>query len=160
MRIQSALAAALVAGAVPAMAQVPTTPPLQNASSQVAQAIPLDRVVAIVGDVIITQSGLQERVIEKRQGGVTPPADSAGLAKFLRGIVNELVDEELLLQKAKELKVEVPESDVKATVDKQYAAVRKNFNSETEFRNELSKAGYGSPDEYKRFISDQIKRNE
>jgi len=160
MRIQSAVAVVMLAGAMPVMAQVPTTSPLQNATSQAAQAIPLDRVVAIVGDVIITQSGLQERVIEKRQGGITPPSDSAGLAKFLRGIVNELIDEELLLQKAKELKVEVPESDVKATVDKQYAAVRKNFNSETEFRNELAKAGYGSPDEYKRFISDQIKRNE
>ena len=157
MRIRSLLQVGLAAGlAAPLAAQV--TVPAQNASN--VTTLPLDRVVAVVGDVIITQSALQERVIEKRQTGVTPPADSAGLSKFLAGIVNELVDEELLLQKAKDIKIEVPDADVASTVDKQYKDIRKRFNTESEFRAELAKAGYGTPDEYRRFMTDQVKRSE
>ncbi len=160
MRIRSALTLALLlAPAAPLAAQVTSTP-VQNTASTVPQSLPLDRVVAVVGDVIITQSGLQERVIEKRQAGLNPPADSAGLSNFLRGVVNELIDEELLLQKAKDIKVEVPDADISSTVDKQYKDIRKRFGSDVEFRAELAKAGYGSPDEYRRFMTDQVKRNE
>ena len=47
-----------------------------------------------------------------------------------------------------------------STVDKTYKDVRKRFTSETEFKAELAKAGYGTPEEYKRFQADGVKRNE
>jgi peptidyl-prolyl cis-trans isomerase SurA len=122
--------------------------------------IPIDRVVAVVGDQIITQSDLQERLIRKRQENAKIPTDSAGFSAFLVGVVNELVDEELLLQKAKELKVEVPDADVANTVDKQVKEVRSRFKSESEYKSELAKAGYGTPEEYKRFLLDGVKREE
>ncbi len=157
MRLRFACSAlALVAAPLALRAQTPAllTP---GASSQ---SIPLDRVVAVVGDVIITQSNLQERLISKRQEGVRIPEDSAGFRTFVSSVVNEVVDEELLLLKAKELKIEVPDADVTSTVDKQFKEIRKRFGSDAEFRAELSKAGYGTPDEYRRFLIDGIKRNE
>jgi peptidyl-prolyl cis-trans isomerase SurA len=116
--------------------------------------------VAVVGDVIITQSNLQERMIQKRQEGVRFPDDSAGFHAFALLVANELVDEELLLQKAKDLKVEVPDADVNSTVEKQFKEIRKRFGSDAEFKAELSKAGYGTPEEYRKFLVEGVKRSE
>ena len=155
-------AALLVAGAAVANAQQkPAAPPAPAQSAvMVANAIPLDRVVAIVGDVPITLSDVQERLIAKRQDGITVPSDSAAFHTFLLGVVNELIDEELLLRKAKELKVEVPDADIANTVDKQVKDIRARFGSDAEYRAELAKAGLGTPEEFKRFRADQVRRSE
>jgi peptidyl-prolyl cis-trans isomerase SurA len=124
------------------------------------QTIPLDRVVAVVGDVVITQSNLQEKLIAKRQEGAKIPTDSAGFRAFVLAAANELVDEELLLRKGKELKVEVPDADIANTVDKQVKEIRGRFTSEAEYRNELAKAGLGTPEEFKRYRLEEVKRTE
>ena len=159
MRLHLALiGTALCAAAIPAGAQAPAAA-LQTSLAG-ASVLPLDRVVAVVGDVIITQSNLQERILQKRQDGVRFPTDSAGWHAFLLTVVGEIVDEELLVLKAKDLKVEVPDADVNSTVEKQYKEVRKKFGSDAEFRSELQKAGYGTPEEYKKFVGDGIRRSE
>ena len=156
-------AALLAAVSTVAGAQVPSTmpvPPALQTPGASTVALPLDRVVAVVGDVIITQSNVQERMIQKRQDGLRVPDDSVGFRALVLSVANELVDEELLLQKAKDIKVEVPDADVNSTVEKQYKDIRKRFGSDAEFRSELSKAGYGTPEEYKKFLVDGIKRSE
>ena len=160
MRAPLSLSAAALLAAAPAAMQAQTPAPPAAQLSTATQAIPLDRVVAIVGDVVITQSGLQEKLIQKRQEGVTPPTDSAGFHAFALAAVNELIDEELLLQKAKDLKIEVPDADVANTVDKQMKDIRGRFGSESEFRSELQKAGLGTPDEFRRFRTDEVRRSE
>ena len=132
--------------------------PVRLAAS--VEHVPLDRVVAVVGDVVLTQSNLTERMIRKRGEGAKIPTDSAGLRLFVAGTLNEIVQEELILAKAKELKIEVADADVANTVDKQLKEVRARFTTEAEYRRELAKAGYGTPDEYRRFLSDQVKRDE
>ena len=167
LRLSLPAAALLVAAPIALRAQQPTaapapaTPaPAATPAGAVANAIPLDRVVAIVGDVVITQSNLRERLIYKKQNGEKVPTDSAGFAAYSLAVLNELVDEELMVKKGKELKVEVPDADVNSTVDKQYKSIRSQFKSEAEFKAELAKAGYGTPEEYKRFVGDGIRRNE
>lgn len=155
------LAAALLATApAAALAQQPPSPTVVASTAATTRSIPLDRVVAVVGDVVITQSALQEKLIQKRQEGVALPSDSAAFRTFVLGIVNELVDEELLLAKGKELKIEVPDADVNNTVDKQIKEIRARFTSEAEYRNELQKAGLGTPEEFKRFRADEVRRAE
>jgi peptidyl-prolyl cis-trans isomerase SurA len=152
--------AALVAQQPVATPPAPQPPAAARTAVPATGHIPLDRVVAVVGNVVITQSNLRERLVAKTQSGMPAPTDSASLRAASLATLNELVDEELILEKAKELKVEVPDADVNSTVDKQYKAVRSRFPNETEFKSELSKAGYGTPEEYKRFIADGIRRNE
>jgi peptidyl-prolyl cis-trans isomerase SurA len=145
------------------LAATPLVAPAQQKAPALAaqsQTIPLDRVVAVVGDVVITQSNLQEKLIAKRQEGAKVPTDSAGFRAFVLQAANELVDEELLLRKAKDLKVEVPDADISNTVDKQVKEIRARFTSDAEFRNELAKAGLGTPEEFKRYRLEQVKRNE
>jgi peptidyl-prolyl cis-trans isomerase SurA len=164
MRLRLSRSAALLTLAPAALlAQQPgAVAPAEKPSSAVlaSATIPLDRVVAVVGDVIITQSELRERLLAKKQEGAVIPTDSAGLRAFSLAALNELVDEELMLAKAKDIKVEVPDADVNSTVDKQFKAIRSQFRTEAEFRTELAKAGYGTPEEYRHFITDRIRRNE
>ncbi len=160
MRLHSLLSVAGLVAAAPLALHAQTPAPAAQPVGATVQSIPLDRVVAIVGDVVITQSALQERVIQKRGEQVRIPTDSAEFMLFVKGVANELVDEELLVAKAKDLKVEVPDADVVNTVDKQVKDVRGRFSSDAEYRSELSKAGYGSPEEYKRFLTDNVKRSE
>jgi peptidyl-prolyl cis-trans isomerase SurA len=167
MRLRLSLFALIVLAPAALAAQQPTVVPPAPEPAAVARTavpasavIPLDRVVAVVGNVIITQSNLRERLVAKTQSGMPVPTDSAAMRVAALATLNELVDEELIVEKAKELKIEVPDADVNSTVDKQFKAVRSRFQNETEFKSELAKAGYGTPDEYKRFIADGIRRNE
>ncbi|PYP81789.1 MAG: hypothetical protein DMD35_00350 [Gemmatimonadetes bacterium] len=170
MRLRFSVSALIALTPAALVAQQPVAQPAAQPAAQAPAAaraavpatgtIPLDRVVAVVGNVIITQSNLRERLVAKTQTGTPVPTDSASLRAASIATLNELVDEELILEKAKDLKVEVPDADVNSTVDKQFKAVRSRFASEAEFKTELAKAGYGTPDEYKRFIADGIRRNE
>jgi peptidyl-prolyl cis-trans isomerase SurA len=159
LSLQCSAAALLAAAPAAAFAQQPA-PTVVASAATTTRAIPLDRVVAIVGDVVITQSALQEKLIQKRQEGATFPTDSAAFHTFVIGVVNELIDEELLLGKGKELKIEVPDADVNNTVDKQIKDIRARFGSEAEYRAELQKAGLGTPEEFKRYRTDEVRRAE
>ncbi len=160
MRLHILISAASLFAAVPALATAQVPAASQSSTTAAVSVIPLDRVVAVVGDVPITQSDVQERVLAKRQEGAQLPTDSAGFHAFILGVVNELVEEELLLQKAKDLKVEVPDADVNNTVDKQIKDIRSRFGSDAEFRSELVKAGLGTPEEFRRYRADQVRRSE
>src|SRR4029079_2175125 len=103
---------------------------------------------------------LRERLLAKKQEGAVVPKDSAAFKAFALQSLNELVAEELILEKGKEIKTEVPDADVANSVDQQYKSIRSRFGTDAEFRAELAKAGYGTPEEYKRFLTDGIKRNE
>ena len=162
MRFQNQLSAAVLLAAAPfaVRAQQRTTPAPAAQPATAVRAIALDRVVAVVGDVVITQSGLQEKLIQKRQEGAALPTDSVAFHTFVLGVVNELIDEELLLQKGKDLKIEVPDADVTNTVEKQVKDIRGRFSSDAEFRSELQKAGLGTPEEFRRFRADEVRRAE
>jgi peptidyl-prolyl cis-trans isomerase SurA len=161
MRLPLFVSAAAMVAALPLAASAQQVPvPANTQTTAATSVIPLDRIVAIVGDVPITESDVQERVIAKRQEGAQLPSDSAGFHAFLLGVANELVEEELLLQKAKDLKVEVPDADVASTVDKQLKDIRSRFATDAEYRAELRKAGLGTPEEFRRFRTDQVRRSE
>lgn len=148
--------ASLVPAAI-AAGQVPAT----RLSSVRDTILPLDHVVANVGDQIITMYDVQERIIALQQSpGFRPPSNEEEFKKLAMEIVNQLVDEELLVLKAKELKVEIPDTDLLPQVEKQVRDIRGRFKSDAEFRAELMRAGLGSPEEYRRFLMDQMRRGE
>jgi len=148
----AALCACPLAAQQPAVAQPPAQPAAQHAE--------LDRIIAIVGDQPITRFDLEQRILQDAQRGARPPTDSAGLRAYELQTLNTMIDEELLLQKAKELKVEVPDNDLNTAVDRQIRDVKARFPNETEFRTELAKAGLGTPEEYRHMLVDQMRRDE
>jgi peptidyl-prolyl cis-trans isomerase SurA len=123
--------------------------------------VPLDRIVAVVGDQPITQYDIQERILAmQQQPGFKAPANREEFDKLARDVVNQLIDEELLVEKAKQLKIEIPDQDLSANVERQVKDIRSRFASDAEFRAELAKAGLGTPEEYRRFLMEQLRRTE
>ncbi|HEX2778658.1 MAG TPA: peptidylprolyl isomerase [Gemmatimonadaceae bacterium] len=150
---------ALVALATPALLAQPVGAQDSSAAVPVGRQIPVDRIVAVVGNKAILYSNVIEAVNVRRAQGLQLPADSAGQAKVMRQIVDELIDEEVLVQKAKDEHVTVADADLSATVESQIKRVRGQFTTEEEYRTELRKAGFGNPEEYRRSITDEARRS-
>ncbi len=145
----------LVAGLVPLgiAAQTPVSP-----ARALTPALPIDRVVAVVGDQPVLWSDVLTAINQRRAQGLQVPADSASQATLAHTVLGELVDEEILVQKAKELKLEVTDAEITAAADRQIKQVRSQFASDDEYRNELRRAGLGTPEEYRKSLIEQYRR--
>ena len=130
-----------------------------RAQTPVSREIPVDQIVAIVGDKAILYSNVIEAVNARRASGMKLPTDSAGQTAMMRRVVDELIDEEVLVQKAKDEKVIVADADIATGVEQQIKRVRSQFQTEDEFRTELKKAGFGTPEEYRRSLTDEARRS-
>ena len=140
-------------------AQTPTTP-ATTAARPIPPSLPIDKVVAIVGDQPLLWSDVLTNINQRRAQGMQLPPDSAGQAALARQVLSELIDEEILVQKAKEMKLEVVESEITAAADRQIKQVRAQFPTDEDYRNELRKAGLGTPDEYRKSLIDQYRRQQ
>jgi peptidyl-prolyl cis-trans isomerase SurA len=127
-------------------------------SQNIPAALPIDRVVAVVGDQPLLWTDVLTAINQRRAQGMKIPTDSAGQAALARTVLGELIDEEILVQKAKELKLEATESDIAASVDRQIKGIRAQFKSDEEYRNELRNAGLGTPEEYRKSLVEQYRR--
>jgi len=138
---------------IAAFAQIPAA-----VTSGTPPALPIDRVAAIVGDQTVLWSDVITAINQRRAQGLQLPPDSAGQAALAKSVLGELVDEEILVQKAKEMKLEVTDADITAGVDKQIRQARSQFASDEDYRSELRKAGLGTPDEYRKSLIEQYRR--
>ncbi|MGD0483174.1 MAG: peptidylprolyl isomerase [Gemmatimonadales bacterium] len=120
----------------------------------------IDRVVAVVGDRPILLSEVEEKMLLAQSGGARIPADSAGREAMRRQTLEQMVNEEVLYQKARQdTAITVTDADVQNAVDEQVTRVRGQFQTETEFRNQLATAGFNTPEEYRRWLSDEQRRS-
>jgi peptidyl-prolyl cis-trans isomerase SurA len=131
----------------------------QVAPKPSTSTVPLDAIVATVNDVPITRYDLDEAILTKIQRGEikTPPDSATGMA-IRAQVLDDMIQDELIIQKAKDLKVDVPDADITPAVDRQVKDVRSKYASEADFRNALAAAALGSPEEYRKFLMDQYRR--
>jgi peptidyl-prolyl cis-trans isomerase SurA len=142
---------ASLAAQLPAPSAAP--PPAQNPAS-----IPVDRVVAVVGSQVVLWSDVMNSINQQRAAGLQLPPDSAAQAALAKEALNALVDEEILVQKAHLMKIEVTPDEVNRSVDDQARRVRQQFQTDEEYRTELRNAGFGTPEEYRRTLYEQFYR--
>jgi peptidyl-prolyl cis-trans isomerase SurA len=161
------LAALLIVGRAAGAQTTPAgQPPAQPApaqpAAQTATAAPIevDRVVGVVGATPILYSELLDEVNSRRARGMQIPSDPAERRKMELDILGEMVDAELLVQKATDEKVEVTDEELTRTVERQMQQVRGQFPGDAEFRAELRKAGFGTPEDYRRRQLELLRRNE
>ena len=142
------------AALVPAVlgAQTPTV------ARSIPPALPIDRVVAIVGDQPLLWTEVVTAINQRRTQGLKVPTDSAQQATLAHTVLNDLIDEEILVQKAKVMKLEVTDADIASAADRQIKSVRSQFKSDEEYRTELRNAGLGSPEEYRKSLIEQYRR--
>lgn len=146
------LAAACGALALCALAQAPTPPaPAPRLDTRLAappsRVVPVDRIVAVVNDEVITQNDLNERVQLvvrqfQRQGGQLPPADALS-----RQILERMINDLLQVQLAKETGIKVDDLTLDRTIER---IARENNLAMPEFRAALERDGI----RYARFRED------
>jgi peptidyl-prolyl cis-trans isomerase SurA len=140
-----------LAAALPALGQ---QPPASTTTR-------VDGIVAIVGARPILWSEVMELIGQERSRGTQLPEDSAGAAEFARNILTQLIDEEILLQRAAgDTTIQVEDADVAQTVDRQVQQIRTQFPSDQEFLRQLRQAGFGTQDEYRKWMTEQARRSE
>jgi peptidyl-prolyl cis-trans isomerase SurA len=164
-----ALAQDTTATATPAPVPAPDTtavaaPPAPD-TTRTAAALPrdsvvvVDRVVAVVGNRPVLASQVDEELFSRQAQGVDLPKAPEQLDAVRREVVSSIVDEELLVQQAaRDTTIQVTDQEVADGVEQQVRKVRGNFTSEVDYRNELKKAGFQTPEEYRRWLTDQQRR--
>jgi peptidyl-prolyl cis-trans isomerase SurA len=160
MSLKSVVAFLCVVAPFAATAQsvVPIPSAAATSAPNTSMVDTVDRIVAVVGSSVITWSDLAAEVNNERAAGLQLPADAAGQLAVAKEVLGRLVDEEILIQKAKDVKVDVTDNDVAPQVDAQIKTVRSHFQSDAEYRAQLKAAGFGSPEEYRRSLFDQFRR--
>ncbi|HET7553020.1 MAG TPA: peptidylprolyl isomerase [Gemmatimonadaceae bacterium] len=152
-RIPHFLASLLILAATPLLAQDGSGTPADT-------IVPIDGVVAVVGDQPILRTQVEEQIGALAASGQKIPTDSAGRAALAQQVLGTIIDEELLIHEAKEQKIEVSESEISGQVDQQLTKIRGRFSNDAEFRDQLKNAGFGTPDEYRRWLLDQARRQQ
>jgi peptidyl-prolyl cis-trans isomerase SurA len=131
----------------------------RTASAQQPQEQPLDRIVAVVGTKPILASQIQEEMVQAQAQGQTIPADSAGRELLRHQILDRLIELEILVQQAqRDTTIKVTDQEVLDQVEQTYQNVHKQFSSESEFRDQIRQAGFGSVEEWRRWLADQQRR--
>jgi peptidyl-prolyl cis-trans isomerase SurA len=141
---------------------VDTTPP---APDTFAQAPPhdttfvVDRVVAVVGNRPVLASQVDEEIFSRQSQGAKLPTDPSGLKSVRGEIISSIIDEELLVQQAqRDTTIKITDEEIAKGVEEQVHKVRTNFTSEVDYASELKKAGFQTPEEYRRWLTDQQRR--
>ena len=133
------LLAGLAAAAFGALAQGRLDTSLATTPSRI---IPVDRIVAVVNDEVITQNDLAERVSLvmrqlQRQGGELPPNDVLS-----RQILERMINDLLQVQLAKETGIKVDDATLDKTIER---IAQENNLGMPEFRAALDKDGVRFP---------------
>ena len=102
-----------------------------------------------------------EEINERRARGLNFPAnDSTAQMALARQVIQEMIDEEVIVQHAlRDTAVHVSDIDVQNAADQQMKRVRSQFKSDVEFASALKSGGFGTPEEYKRWMVEKARRN-
>ena len=174
----SAVASALSAACTPLAAQV--KPPMKapaktlfklgvpdSSKTKAAKApadtahvktLPIDGVAAIVGDQVVLISEVTAETLRRRSAGaqVRTKEDLVRLESEVR---DQLLEAELLVQKAKAEKIETNEAELTRSVDENEKKIRAQFKTDLEFRAALKESGFGSYEEWRKMQTDLLKRD-
>jgi peptidyl-prolyl cis-trans isomerase SurA len=120
----------------------------------------IDRIVAVVGDRPILLSEVDEQLLLAQSQGQRPPADSAARDTLRRRTLLQMVDDEVLYQAARlDTTISVTDAEVQTAVDDQVRRVRGQFQTEQLYRTQLVSAGFNTPEEYRRWLSENQRRS-
>lgn len=133
--------------------------PLRGALAQSTVQIPVDRVVAVVGTHPILWSDVLEELAQRRAQGLVVPEDSVAQLALATSIVEEMIDVEVMVQRARaDTTITVADNDLTTTVDQQIARLREQFKTDAELAGALKGGGFGTLEEYRRWLTDQARR--
>lgn len=135
-------------------ADKPTASPAKDSS----RVLPVDGIAAIVGDQVVLVTEVTAEVNRRRAAGakVTNLAEEIALEQ---AVLEQLVEAELLVQKAKAEKVESNDADITRSMEDNEKKIRAQFKTEAEFRAALKENGFGTLEEWRKMQTDLLKRD-
>jgi peptidyl-prolyl cis-trans isomerase SurA len=131
----------------------------QQGAAPAPRELPVDKVIAVVGTKPIMWSEVQEYMNFQRQQGADIPTDSAAFLAYARGVISDLVDQEVLIATAKHYKIDVTDAEVLQTVEGEMKRIRDQFKTEQEYRDALKGEGFGTLEELRKIRVDRAKRD-
>lgn len=147
----------LFAGATAVVLAGPATAQVRDTT------IKLDAIVAVVGNTPITVYDVERRLGDSlaafAQRGAGMPSKAIQTA-MINSAITDLVDEEVLVYKAKEANIEVSEAEISAAIDNMMKSVTARYPSQSAFRQALEQAGYGTPEDYRRTMTTMYRRTQ
>lgn len=120
----------------------------------------IDQVAAVVGNQPILTSQVEEQLFTLLSGRNAPVVRTAADTAALRGrLLEDLINEELLIQEAlRDTAIKVTDQEVTEGVNERVRSVRARFTSEVDYARELRNAGFQTPDEFRRYLAEQQRR--
>lgn len=132
----------------------------QDTTATVGIKIDIDRIVGVVGTTPILWSEVLEQVNIRRARGFEVPEDPAEQIKFAISVLNEMIDVEVMVQKARlDTSIVVVDADLTDNVEQRFKQLRANFKSDAELAAALKGDGFGNVEEYRRWMMDQARRS-
>ncbi len=123
-----------------------------------AQAVVVDRIVAVVNDEVITLSELDEAaapLYRKYLPRAKDPVERENLIRQIRRrVLQQMIDEKLLAQEAKRLEIKVSDQEIDSFIQR---LKEQNHLSDEKFREFLAAQGL-SYEDYRKQVAEQIKR--
>src|SRR5207249_12225202 len=102
---------------------------------------------------------IEEEMVRAQAQGETIPTDSVWRRTMRRQVLDRLIELELLVQQAqRDTSIKVTDQEVLDQVEQTYQNVRKQFSSETDFRDQIRQARFGSVEEWRRWLADEQRR--
>lgn len=143
--------------------------PVVLAAQQEAQPVPqfrcdtsaasVDRVVAVAGEEPILSSQVEEEIFTQRGQQGPLPRTELEFRALCRQVISDLVDAEIMVQVAmRDTTIQVTDQEVSEGAEEQFRNVRKRFTSELDFRNELARSGFQTPEEFRRWLTESQRK--
>ncbi|HET9983556.1 MAG TPA: peptidylprolyl isomerase [Longimicrobiales bacterium] len=169
--VLAGLALSALLGVRPAAAQEPTSPPptpaptpaanlAQPAPAQLVGGDTVGRILAVVGDSIITNYQLEEDILRvQAQAGSLPP-EGPQLDALRRQLLDARVNELILLQAAqKDTTLKVNDEDVNSRVEQEIQQRQANFPNQAAFQQALRAQGM-TFSEFRDMLVGDLKKNQ
>lgn len=120
----------------------------------------VDRIVAVVGESPILASQVEEEIFTQRSQNGAPPARTvAEFQNLCRQVISDLIDAEVLVQAAqRDTAIKVDDTEISQGVDEQFRNIRQRFKTEPEFRAELGRSGFQTPEEFRRWLTENQRK--
>ena len=144
----------------PGSVTAPVAPKPATSTGLASIGIPIDRVVAIVGQKPILWSEVMDAIFYLQGAGVQIPQDSAGLMAYARdSVLSDMINQEVLIAVAKQYKSEVDDKEIAPDVDKRLKELHGRFKSDAEFRAQLKAEGFGTETELRTSLLERRRRD-
>ena len=155
--------AAPLAAQQPGSVTAPAAPKAAVSSPMVPIGnVVVDRIVAVVGAKPILLSEVLDAIFTLKGAGHPIPAitDTVAFDRYARDtVLNDIIDQEVLIQVAKQYKAEVDDKEITPDVDKRLKELHGRFKSDAEFRTQLKAEGFGTETELRNVLLENRRRD-